>query len=213
MSRISKVPREKMDPELQQLVSARTSDFELGVIRIWAHAPDLAKAFIKFRGAQRKGRLPRRLVEIVRLRIAYHSQCPQCMAVRFTSGIAAGVTEEIVCSLDKPDEVPDLTPAERSALRYADLMATDHFSIDDRVFDDLRQHFSEAEIVELGCVIATFIGFTRLDFSWNMVEELPERYRTTKPGELTFGPDSHIASDLSADGSDPVRPVAAAHAD
>ncbi len=33
--------------------------------------------------------------------------------------------------------------AERSALDFAELFATDHLAIDDAVYDELRQHFSE----------------------------------------------------------------------
>jgi hypothetical protein len=51
------------------------------------------------------------------------------------------------------------------------------FSIDDMTFSRLRIHFTEAEIVELGMFIAFFIGFGRLGASWDMVEELPEKFR------------------------------------
>ena len=47
------------------------------------------------------------------------------------------------------------TPAEKLALRYCELMATDHEAVDAAFHDQLRQFYSEEEIVELG----TFIGF------------------------------------------------------
>jgi alkylhydroperoxidase family enzyme len=42
-------------------------------------------------------------------------------------------------------------------------MSTDHHAIDDAVFAELRRHFSEAEIVELGVCTALFVGFGRLN--------------------------------------------------
>ena len=48
-----------------------------------------------------------------------------------------------------------LSAADKLALRYCELMATDPDSIDAAFYDTLRQHYDEAEIVELG----TFIGF------------------------------------------------------
>ena len=42
-------------------------------------------------------------------------------------------------------------------------MAADHHKIDDAVFAELKRHFSEAEIVELGVSTATFVGFGRLN--------------------------------------------------
>jgi hypothetical protein len=47
------------------------------------------------------------------------------------------------------------TGAEKLALRYSELMATDPGAIDGAFYVELRQHYTEEEIVELG----TFIGF------------------------------------------------------
>src|ERR1700760_4705215 len=109
---------------------------------------------------QSTGTLSPRLLELVRLRIGSHNQCESCMPVRHESAIDDGLTEDAVCSLERPADAPDLSDAERAALRFADLFATNHFAIDDTVYDDLRRHFSEDELVELGvhCAIAVGIG-------------------------------------------------------
>jgi len=52
--------------------------------------------------------------------------------------------------------------AERLALEYADRLATDHHNMDDGFFDRLKQHYSDAQILELGMMIGQFIGFGRL---------------------------------------------------
>jgi alkylhydroperoxidase family enzyme len=84
------------------------------------------------------------------------------MKVRYAGARQAGLTEVKIAALD--DLASDLfSPRERAALRFADLMATDHLSIDDSLFAELRHHFSEAEIVELGMSTALFIGFGRLN--------------------------------------------------
>ena len=56
-------------------------------------------------------------------------------------------------------------------------MATNHLAIDDAVYDDLRGHFTEAQIVELGMQVAFFVGFGRLAATWHMIEELPDGFR------------------------------------
>jgi AhpD family alkylhydroperoxidase len=164
---------------------------ELGHLRIFARAPQTAAAWIGFLRALHAARtLPPRLIEVVRLRIAYHNQCPHCMAIRIADGVADGVTEELVCSLEAPADTPDLTEAEQSALRYADLMATNHKSIDEGTFDDLRRHFTEPEIVELGVQIAVFVGFGRLGSGWRLTDDIPDRYAEAELGELHFAADS-----------------------
>jgi alkylhydroperoxidase family enzyme len=67
-----------------------------------------------------------------------------------------------IAALNDPDS--DLfSPRERAALTFAELMATDHLKVDDRVFAELRRHFSEAEIVELGVSTALFVGLGRFN--------------------------------------------------
>ena len=186
MTRISMIPGDKWDDDLRALTEAdAATPLELGLLRIMAHRPQLAKAVVQFGAAMWQGRiLPRRLLELVRLRIAFHNQCRSCMAIRYQSAVDDGLTEGMVCSLEKPQESPDLTDAEKAALHYADLSANDHFSIGDQTFAELRRHYSEAEIVELGMFIAYFIGFGRLGAAWDMVEELPENFQD-KSGKAT----------------------------
>ena len=178
-TRLKMVPVEAFDPELRDLVAAdERTPLELGLLRVHAHRPGHAKALAHFHAALWTDRLlPDRLLELVRLRIAFFNQCRTCMAVRYPDAIADGLTEELVCSLERPYEASDLTEAERAAIRYGELLATDHLAIDDGVYDDLRRHFSEEEIVELGTIAAFCVGFGRLGATWNMIEELPDRFK------------------------------------
>ena len=178
-TRLKMVPVEAFDPELRDLVAAdERTPLELGLLRVHAHRPGHAKALAHFHAALWTDRLlPDRLLELVRLRIAFFNQCRTCMAVRYPDAIADGLTEELVCSLERPYEASDLTEAEQAAIRYGELLATDHLAIDDAVYDDLRRHFSEEEIVELGTIAAFCVGFGRLGATWNMIEELPDRFK------------------------------------
>lgn len=153
---------------------------------IWRHRLEAARAWSGFsRALAETGTLSPRLVELVRLRIAFHNQCRSCMAVRYTDAIDDGVTEDLVCSLERPQESDDLTEAEKAALRYADLFATNHLAIDERVLDDLRRHFDEGEIVELGMQCARMVGFGRLAATYGVYEDLPDRFRDGADGPYT----------------------------
>ncbi|MFW3169318.1 carboxymuconolactone decarboxylase family protein [Geodermatophilus sp. CPCC 206100] len=179
MARLAAVEPQAFAPSVQaELGPGALADPQgLGLLRVLAQRPDLTTAFLAFRRELTAAScLPARLVELVRLRVAFHNQCRSCMALRQASGVDDGVTEELVCSLERPEEAPDLTPAEKAALHYADLVATDHLAVDDAVFDRLRRHFSEPEVVELGVHLAVFVGFGRLSATWDIVDDLPERY-------------------------------------
>ena len=180
MARIAKLAPEEWDPRLRDATRPDSaSDLEQGLTRIFAHCPEQALGLMQFGGALKRNRaLPERLVELVRLRVAFFNQCRSCMAIRYTDAVNDGLSEDLVCSLAKPHEADDLSDAEKAAIRFGELMATDHLAIGDAIYADLRKHFSEAQIVELGMTVAFFVGFGRLAATWNMVEELPPAFQT-----------------------------------
>jgi alkylhydroperoxidase family enzyme len=71
------------------------------------------------------------------------------------------MTEDMVAAL-ADFERGDFTPRETMALRFATLMAQDHHRLDDGFFAELRAHFTDQEIIELGLATGQFIGFGRL---------------------------------------------------
>ena len=70
--------------------------------------------------------------------------------------------------IDRWRESPDFTEAEKVALEYSELMQFDPDTIDGEFYDRLREHYTEAEIVELGAFIGFNVGyhtfFRTLDF-------------------------------------------------
>lgn len=181
MTRLVSLPVEQWDPELRELAQADAlPEVQQKMLGVYANAPALAKPFLRFTGEMGGAfTLRRRLLELVRLRIAFHNQCRSCMAVRYESALADGLTEDAVCSLEKPYEAPDLTDAEKAALRYADLFATNHLAITDEVIDELRRHYSEQEIVELCMHCAYCVGFGRMAATYRIIEELPKSFQDT----------------------------------
>ena len=159
------------------IMGGKATSASAGVAAVLAHRPEAARAIaLAMNALFLNPTLSPRLVELMRLRLAYHNQCRTCMAMRHDTGRNAGVTEELICSLEKPHEAPDLSAAEQAAIRYGELLATDHLAIDESVYHDLREHFTEEEIVELGTYCAFCVGFGRLGATWNMIEELPKRF-------------------------------------
>jgi AhpD family alkylhydroperoxidase len=147
----------------------------LGVAGIIGRLPAVAEALGGLTAALRaSGTLPPRLLELVRLRIAFFNQCRSCIAVRYQSAIDDGLDEDAVCSLERPAEAENLSDAERSALRFAELFAINHLSIDDAVYDSLREHFSEDQLVELGLHCAVALGIGRLSATWDVSDDLPD---------------------------------------
>ncbi len=174
MSRISKLEPDQWPEELRDFAAADTAtDIELGITRMLAHAPQAAMGTLQFGGALVTNRtLPERLIELMRLRIAFHNQCKSCMAIRY-SVAADSFTEDDVCSLEKPAEAENLDAREKLAIDFGERFATNHLSIDDDYFEKLKAEFTEAEIVELMLHCALYVGVGRAAALLDMTEELP----------------------------------------
>ena len=187
MPRIKKLELDEWDNDLREMTAADSGTaLEQGIMRMFAHTPEISKGLVAFGGAIKSHRsLPDRLVELVRLRVAFHNQCRSCMAIRYQDGVDAGIDEDLVCSLDKPQEAEDLSDAEKAAIEYGELFATNHLDSDDSVYENLRKYFSEAEVVELSITVAWFVGFGRLAATYHMVEELPEAFQNENSEKLT----------------------------
>lgn len=148
--------------------------------KVFAHSPEIALAYLAFgETARRAGLLPFQLVELVRLRVAFHNQCRLCMSLRYQSPDGAPVEEGLVCSLERPYDTSLLSEAERAAIAYADKMATDHLSIGDDTFADLRRHFTDAEVMELCFRVAANVGFGRMAAVLDVIgdDDLPDGLR------------------------------------
>jgi AhpD family alkylhydroperoxidase len=181
MSRLPSAPPERYVPHFGADAPER--------LRVWAHAPATAVAVDALAATlQRTSVLSVRLVELVRLRVAFHNQCRTCMASRFSDARDAGVTEELVCSLERPEEARDLTDAELAALAFADRFATDHLSVTDEQFKRLRQHYTDDQVMELCFRLAYLVGFGRMMAILDVrPEELPDRFRVDGP-KTPWGP-------------------------
>jgi len=131
-----------------------------------------------------KTSLDPRLTELIRIRISFHNQCRTCMATRNQD---VGITEDVVCSLEKPEEAPDLTDREKAALHYADLFSTDHFAITDQTFERLHQYFTAEEIIDLQTLVCGTMATGRMLATWDIVENIPERFQQDR-GAKTLTP-------------------------
>jgi hypothetical protein len=97
------------------------------------------------------------LLELLRIRSAQLGGCEPCMASRKVEG----ATEDAVACLTDPAQRSDLSERERLALEFLELLATDHHRIGDALYRRLRDHFTAAEIVELGSTCGHMIGTHR----------------------------------------------------
>jgi len=72
-----------------------------------------------------------------------------------------GLTEELIAEIPHYRQSALLTPREKAAIHFAEILAGDHRQASQELFDELRQYFTEPEIIDLGWRIVTFVGYGR----------------------------------------------------
>jgi len=118
MARIDQIKAEDWPAELRQLINPQQlTDLEQGLMRYFAHRPELVPGLAAFSGGLKQNRsLPEKLIELVRLRTAFFNQCRSCMAISYTDAVNDGVTDDLVCSVERTAEAGNLSDAKKVAL-------------------------------------------------------------------------------------------------
>ena len=175
MARLPPVPFAAMPADLQAAATRGRSTGMLSTtlpVQVWAHRPAVAMAWLQaLEDFHLNGLLPARLRELVRLKIAAITNCRACQIARKSDTVTE---EDVACLSSDHDSIrARYSPAERAALRYAELFAADHTAIDDTVFDDLKRHYAVPEIVELNLYCALMLAGGRMTYAQQAYEENP----------------------------------------
>ena len=115
--------------------------------------------------------LPHKLKEMCRIKISVAHQCGYCSTVRSNVAKAEGLTEDMIIDLASAYRTSKyFTAREKAALHYAELFKQGEHAIDrDEVYDELKQHFSDEEIIELGLLCGMTDGVGKLVKSFDVL--------------------------------------------
>jgi alkylhydroperoxidase family enzyme len=141
---------------------------------VMAHRPDLMAGFFEFYlTLWTGGVLDMRVKDLCRMAIARAVGCRICQNTRFTCALPH-VDEADYLPIDDPGATEAYTPAERAAIVFAGTMASGARFVTDEMVLELREHFSEPEIVELCVVVAMVGGFGSINVALNIGPDSPE---------------------------------------
>ena len=79
-----------------------------------------------------------------------------------------GWTQEQIDGLADFEKRADFSEEEKAALRFAERMTTASNEVDEKLWSDLRRHYDEGEVVELGATIGLFNYFNRFNNALEM---------------------------------------------
>jgi alkylhydroperoxidase family enzyme len=159
--RISYVPLEKMDPEMRKEMERckreGTPRPESSAVR--AHVPAAFWFFARsWNDLYRNGIADHGLKELARLYVSRSVQCEYCGNQRSVKATVSGaLIEDHVLDLLNFERSARFTDEQKAVLAYAEAIVW-RLDTDDAFWDRLHKQFSEAELVEIGCMIGLTLG-------------------------------------------------------
>ncbi|QEG33523.1 carboxymuconolactone decarboxylase family protein [Bythopirellula goksoeyrii] len=126
-------------------------------------APDAFRAMFGLERYIRGCGLETSLIELVKMRASQINGCAHCLDMHSKDARSQGETEQRLYLLSAWREAPFYSERERAALAWTEaltLIAEDEVS--DELYDEVRQHFSEEELVKLSLAVVTINGWNRL---------------------------------------------------
>ena len=158
--RISYVPLADMSPEMQaemeRCAREGTPRPESSAIR--AHVPAAFWFFAEsWNNLFRNGVVDHRIKELCRVYVSRSIKCEYCGNQRSERGRDEGLVEGQYDELMNFERSGGYDERQKAALAYAEAIVW-HLDTDDAFWKRMHGHFSEPELVELGCVIGLTLG-------------------------------------------------------
>lgn len=124
--------------------------------------PAFMKALVGVETQIAKGTIEILTKELVRLRASQINGCAFCLDMHVTDAIKAGETQRRLATVAAWRETPFFSERERAALEWTEsltLISQNH--VPDAVWEAVRPHFTEAELMELTTLITSINSWNR----------------------------------------------------
>ncbi|WP_277184452.1 carboxymuconolactone decarboxylase family protein [Caballeronia sp. BR00000012568055] len=125
-------------------------------------SPAAIKALMGVEERIAKSGLEKSLTELVRLRASQINGCAFCVDMHTSDARKGGETERRLATVVVWRETPFFTDRERAALEWTEaLTLVSHDHVPDSVWQAVKPHFSDEEIVELTLLVSAINAWNR----------------------------------------------------
>jgi AhpD family alkylhydroperoxidase len=136
-------------------ITGREPERMMEPFEIYAHAPGLLLGYAMLEWATAKlDRVDERLRFLAELKAATLTQCEYCIDMGSQAARRSGLSDAQLLALPRYQESELFTDLEKLVLDYAVGMSRTPVEVPEALFAELREHFEEAQLVELTSVIA-----------------------------------------------------------
>ena len=106
---------------------------------------------------------------LVKIRASQINGCAYCIDMHTKDARAEGETEQRIYALNAWRETPFFSDRERAALEWTEAVTKISNGVSDDVFEQVREHFDEKELVDLTWGIASINAWNRIAISFRSV--------------------------------------------
>ena len=126
-------------------------------------APGAMQALLTFQAYVNNSGLSKSLLELVKIRASQINACAYCLDMHTKDARANGESEQRIYALNAWRETPFFNDRERAALAWTESLTllTEGY-VPDAVFEEVRRHFSDEEIVNLSMAAVAINSWNRL---------------------------------------------------
>lgn len=133
-------------------------------------APGALKGMLEIETYVAASGLERSLYELVKTRASQINGCAYCLDMHTKDARKAGETEQRLYALSAWRETPFYTERERAGLEWTEsLTLISENDVPDSLYEAVRKHFSEEELVALTMAIVAINAWNRLAISFRTV--------------------------------------------
>src|ERR1051326_6120173 len=133
-------------------------------------APGAYQAMYALERYVRQSGLEPPLLELVKLRASQINGCAYCVDMHTKDARAHGETEQRLYAVVVWREAPFFTERERAVLAWTEAVTlVSRDQVPDEIYDEVRQHFTEKELVDLTLALIAINGWNRLAISFRAV--------------------------------------------
>lgn len=133
-------------------------------------APNALKGMLELEKYVSNSGLEKTLYELVKTRASQINRCAYCLDMHTKDARKAGETEQRLYALSAWRETPFYTERERAALEWTEaLTLISENDVSDSLYNSVRKHFDEKELVALSMAIVAINGWNRLAIGFRTV--------------------------------------------
>ncbi len=173
---VSYVEREQASPETNEFYDRAENQFELllNIFKVFGHTPELGAIFTDSVMAMLKdAELDWKTKELLILKATLRNECQYCVVQHEAVSNRLGITNEKIADIegDKYKTSPHYTEGEKALVELTAQIGVDANRISKGLWDRVKAHYTEPQIVEAVYVITQYIAISKFGDALGVVLE------------------------------------------